>query len=260
MEQGLGDMIQFVRYAAPLKRQGATVLVECMKLLAPFFRRCPGVDRVIEEGTPLPDFDVHAPVMSLPRLLGTTVATVPAEVPYLFAEEDLIEKWSRQLGALPAFKIGVVWQGNPHHGWDHFRSFPLAQLAPLADVPGVHLFSLQRGPEREQLHAVKGRFAITDLAGFCEDPFVSLREMAAVMKNLDLVVTADTAPAHLAGALGVPVWVALAAVTDWRWLLNREDSPWYPTMRLFRQTKLAEWTSVFERMAGEVRRLIARRA
>jgi hypothetical protein len=257
MEQGLGDMLQFIRYAAPLKHQGATVLVETLKLLVPFFQRCPGVDQVFAEGEALPAFDVHAPLMSLPGLLGTTLETVPAEVPYLFAEEELVAKWARELGSEPGFKIGVVWQGNPHHGWDHFRSFSLAQLAPLAELPGVRLYSLQRGPGAEQLVTLNGRFPVTDLAGRWADPFVSLRELAAVMANLDLVVTADTAPAHLAGALGVPAWVALAAVADWRWLLGREDSPWYPTLRLFRQDRLGDWGPVFQRLAADIRRYLA---
>jgi hypothetical protein len=195
--------------------------------------------------------------MSLPGLLGTTLESVPAEVPYLFAEDELVAEWSRELRSQPGFKIGVVWQGNPHHGWDHFRSFPLALLAPLAAVPGVRLYSLQRGPGARQLRGLKGRFAVTDLAGRWADPFASLRELAAVMVNLDLVVTADTAPAHLAGALGVKVWVALAAVSDWRWLLGREDSPWYPTLRLYRQRQLGDWPPVFECMAAEVQALVA---
>jgi glycosyl transferase family 9 (putative heptosyltransferase) len=130
---------------------------------------------------------------------------VPAEVPYLFAEEELVTRWAQDLGSQPGFKIGVVWQGNPHHGWDHFRSFPLVKLAPLAKVPGVRLYSLQRGPGAEQLAGLNGQFMVTDLVGRWAHPFVSLRELAAVMVSLDLVVTADTAPVHLAGALGVPV-------------------------------------------------------
>jgi hypothetical protein len=254
MEQGLGDMLQFLRYAPLVKRRGGTVLVECPGFLIPLFSRCPGIDRLIAEGAERPAFDIHVPLLSLPRLLGTTLATIPAEVPYLFADPDLVEHWGRKLNTIQGFKIGIVWQGNPHHGWDRHRSFPLAQLAPLAQVDGVQLFSLQKGAGVEQLRARAGRFPVIELATELDATGGGFMETAAIMKNLDLVITCDTATAHLAGALGVPVWVALAAIVDWRWMFQRDDSPWYPTLRLFRQTELGNWPPVFERMADEVRK------
>jgi hypothetical protein len=256
MEQGLGDILHFIRYAPLVKQQGGTVLVECPGFLIPLFSRCPGIDGLVAEGTELPACDVQAPLLSLPRLLGTTLATVPAEVPYLFADPDRVAHWGHKLRPLRTFNIGLVWQGNPHHGWDRHRSFALAQFAPLARLDGVQLFSLQRGAGVEQLRTLAGRFPVTELLRESDGPSEALMETAALMKNLDLVISADTAPAHLAGALGVPVWVALAALVDWRWMFRREDSPWYPTMRLFRQTELGNWLPVFERMAGEVRKLL----
>jgi hypothetical protein len=217
-------------------------------LLLPLFTTCPGVDQLVAEGAEPPPFDVQAPLMSLPLLLGTTVETVPADVPYLSAEPARVERWRARLDALPGFKVEVVWQGNPHFSWDRWRSFPLHALAPLAAVEGVRLVSLQKGPGAEQVAALKGRLPVEELEGLDAEGGVFL-DTAAVMRCLDLVVTADTAAAHLAGALGAPAWAALSAVADWRWLLGREDTPWYPTLRLFRQKTLGDWGEVFERMA-----------
>jgi hypothetical protein len=191
-------------------------------------------------------------------LLGTTLETVPAGAPYLSAEPGRVEKWKARLDGLPGFKVGVVWQGNPHFSWDCWRSIPLAALAPLAAVEGVRLVSLQKGPGAEQVRELKGRFAVEELDGLDAEGGAFL-DTAAVMKCLDLVVTADTAAAHLAGALGAPAWVALSATADWRWLVGREDTPWYPTLRLFRQAAIGDWGGVFLRMAGELRRLTAGR-
>jgi tetratricopeptide (TPR) repeat protein len=250
MEQGLGDMLQFIRYAA-LAQPGGRVVVECPGILRPLFSRCRGIDQLVAEGDPLPPFDVHAPLLSLPRLLKTTLATVPAEVPYLFPDPGRVETWGRRLPPGRDFKIGVAWQGNPHHQWDRHRSFPLAKLAPLAGLPGVRLVSLQKGPGIEQLRAAP--FPVTALAEDLDASGGAFEDTAAVLRHLDLVVTPDTALAHLAGGMGVPAWVALAAVSDWRWLLGREDSPWYPSLRLFRQARLGDWEAVFERMAAELR-------
>jgi hypothetical protein len=187
--------------------------------------------------------------MSLPGLFGTTLATVPAEVPYLFADARLIARWREQLSPIGGFKIGIAWQGNPDNKRDRFRSIPLLQFAPLAGIAGVRLLSLQKGPGSDQLAVVADRFAVTDLGPQLDDFLVT----AAVLRNLDLVITADTAIAHLAGALGVPVWVALPVAPDWRWLLGREDSPWYPTMRLFRQATRSDWEGVFQHMADALK-------
>jgi Tfp pilus assembly protein PilF len=258
MEQGLGDMIQFVRYAPLVKQLGGTVILECSPLLAKLFARCAGIDRMVTVGAPLPDFDVHAPLMSLPALLKTTLRTIPNQTPYLYPEEERVQAWGQKLRAAPEFKIGIGWQGNPNHRWDRHRSVPLACFAPLARLPCVRLISLQkRGLEEENLKDLAKRLGVTEPEGDWDPPSAPFADSAAIVKHLDLVIAVDTALAHLAGALAVPVWVPLSAMTDWRWLLDREDSPWYPTMRLFRQAKLGEWQPVFESMARELEKLIA---
>jgi hypothetical protein len=188
--------------------------------------------------------------MSLPRLFGTTPASIPAEVPYLRADEALVAHWRRQLAPIRGLKIGIAWQGSLKYRGDRHRSFRLAQFAPLSRLAGVRLFSLQKGPGTEQLREVADGFDVTDLGSRLDEASGAFLDSAAVMKNLDLVITSDSALAHLAGALGVPAWVALPYAADWRWLLEREDSPWYPTMRLFRQDRWGDWDGVFDRIAG----------
>ncbi len=257
-EQGLGDAIQFARYAVGVKARGGRVVLECPEPLFRLFGTLPGVDALVAEGSPLPPFDCHAPLMSLPGLLGTTLTTVPADVPYLTADAGLVEAWGRRLAALDGFKVGIAWQGNPHHRWDRWRSVPLAMFAALADVPRVRLVSVQNGPGSEQVAALRNRFPVTQL-GPDFGAGGALPDTAAVMASLDLVVSVDTATAHLVGALGVPAWVPLPTLVDWRWLLGRDDSPWYPTLRLFRQDTLGDWEPVFRRMAAELCRLTAAR-
>jgi len=246
-EQGLGDTIQFVRYASMVKERGGRVVVECPGMLLDLFRSCSGIDQLVAEAQPLPDFDVQAPLMSLPALFRTTLETVPAEVPYLHADPNCIEKWRQRLTYDGTLKVGICWQGNPHHQWDRHRSIPLCYFAPLAEVPDVKLFSLQKWHGVEQLRELTGRLPIIELSDA-----ETFADTAAVMTLLDLIITADTSVAHLAGALGVPVWVALAKIADWRWLFDREDTPWYPTMRLFRQPTLGDWKTVFNCMAEEL--------
>jgi tetratricopeptide (TPR) repeat protein len=255
-EQGLGDTLQFIRYAVLLKQQGATVVVECQKPLLRLLAGCPGIDRLIAPGDPQPEgVEVQVPLLSVPGLLGTTLANVPAPVPYLHADAGLVEHWAQQLRPLRGFKIGIAWQGNPSYSSDRSRSLPLARFAPLAQIEGVRLISLQKGPGTEQLHEVADQFPVLDLGSRLDVTTGAFMDTAAVMKNLDLIITSDTAIPHLAGALAVPVWVALRFVPDWRWLRNREDSPWYPTMRLFRQSEPGNWQEVFERITAAARKL-----
>jgi hypothetical protein len=216
--------------------------------LARLLATCPGVERVVSAGDDSPDFEVYAPLMSLPRIFGTTLATIPAEVPYLVPNEALVEVWRQPMGSADGLRIGIVWQGNPQNTRDRARSFRLAQFEPIARRAGVGLFSLQKGYGREQLGEIGGRFEVTDLSVGLND----FLDTAAAIVNLDLVIAPDTAVAHLAGALGVPVWVALPFAADWRWMSERDDSPWYPTMKLFRQTRWGDWGEVFERMAVEI--------
>jgi tetratricopeptide (TPR) repeat protein len=243
-EQGLGDTIQFARYAALLKEQGAgKILLACPPELLGLMRHCRGIDQIVTE-TPFPPFDVGAFLVSLPGLLGaTSVERIPANVPYLDCDPERIERWEARLTALdvrrPVRRVGIAWQGKSNHKGDRWRSVPLEQFAPLAQLPGVRLISLQKGHGREQLEKLPG--VAVDLGPELNE----VADTAAVIRCLDLVITVDTAIAHLAGALAAPVWLALPMVPDWRWLLEREDSPWYPTMRLFRNTHIGPWDEVF---------------
>jgi Flp pilus assembly protein TadD len=255
-EQGLGDAIQFVRYVPLVKKHGGRVVLACPDILARLFSTVSGVDQLVAEGGVLPPFDVQAPLMSLPAILHTTLATVPADVPYLAADPERVARWRSRLEAVDGFKVGIAWQGNLLHKWDRHRSIPLSCFAPLADVPGVRLVSLQKGPGAEQVQALAGRLPVMDYSADL-DMAGAFVDTAAILRCLDLVITTDTAIAHLAGALGAPVWLALSTVVDWRWLLGREDTLWYPSMRLFRQRTLGDWQSVFKRMARQVRRIIA---
>jgi hypothetical protein len=256
-EQGLGDTLQFVRYAPFVKAQGATVVLACAAPLIPLLSRCPGIDRVVARDGEMPPCDTHSPLLNLPSRFRTTLETIPSQIPYLFADERLVEAWRRKLAGIAGFKIGIAWQGSMQHPFDRFRSISLEEFAPLAR-PGVTLISLQKGSGSEQLAHIAGRFPVTDL-GPIDEAGGAFTDTAAIMKSLDLVITSDTATAHLAGGLGVPVWVAIPAVPDWRWLLGRTDSPWYPTMRLFRQGPSRRWDEVFAEMAQELTLLLGRR-
>jgi tetratricopeptide (TPR) repeat protein len=248
MEQGLGDAMMFVRYASLLRKMDAKVIVEYPAPLAKILPTCSDVDQWVVEGAALPRFDAHVPIMSLPHLCGTTLETVPCQVPYLFADSTAVERWRQRLQG-PNLKVGIAWQGNPHHAWDRHRSVKLTEFKPLACVAGVRLVSLQRGPGADQLTQAGIDFDVDDILDRSLSDADSLMEAAAVMTNLDLIVTVDTATAHLAGALGIPVWVVLSTMVDWRWMLHRSDTPWYPTMRLFRQAQRGYWPAVFERVA-----------
>jgi len=255
-EQGLGDTLQFIRYAPLIKERGGTVVVACPRLVQPLLAGCPGIDQFVPKGPSAASAaTVQALLLSLPGVLGTTLATVPARVPYLTADPARIDFWRQQLAEYSSFKIGIVWKGSSTNLRDRWRSVPLTQFAPLGRLEGISLFSLQVGTGHEQMAALGGLFPVTDLSGRFDA--TSLADAAAVVKNLDLVVSVDTALAHLAGALGAPVWVVLPFAPDWRWMLDREDSPWYPTMRLFRQRQRRNWEEVFERLAGELGRKVA---
>ena len=244
-EQGLGDTLQFIRYAARVPRDGGRVIVECQPPLLRLLAGLPHIDQVVPQaraGT-LPDFDVEAPLPSLPGIFRTTLANIPADIPYLRADAGLVAHWQRELEPLSGFKVGIAWQGSPENKGDRRRSVPLARFAALAEVAGVSLCSLQVGAGTEQL--AEARFAIQDLGSRFKD----FADAAAAVENMNLVVCVDTSLAHLAGAMGKPVWLALPFAPDWRWLLDRQDSPWYPSMRLFRQERPGDWDGVFARLA-----------
>jgi tetratricopeptide (TPR) repeat protein len=252
-EQGLGDALQFIRYAPLVKQLGGTVIVECPRVLASLLQGQPGLDQVIPQGSPLPRVDVAAPLLSLPFLFGTTLETVPNRVPYLHADPERVAAWRHALRHVGGYKVAIAWQGSPKYSGDRQRSIPLSYFAPLADIPGVQLLSLQKGFGVEQLGATARQFVPLVLDRQIDEDGQAFVDSAAVIQLADLVITSDTALAHLAGALGVPVWLVLHFAGDWRWLRGRDDSPWYPTMRLFRQETSGDWQGVFERVAGALR-------
>jgi tetratricopeptide (TPR) repeat protein len=253
-EQGLGDTLQFVRYAADVKRGGGTVILECQQVLMKLLRSVAGVDQFVAPGALATGFDVECPLLSLPGVLGLPITEL-ARGAYLAAEAARLERWREKLADVRGFRVGIAWQGNPEHLFDGQRSVPLARFAPLAAIRGVRLVSLQKGFGSEQLAGCG--FDVYTL-GDELDADGAFVDTAAVMKQLDLVIACDTAAAHLAGALGVPVWVALSAHGDWRWFADRADSPWYPTMLLFRQARLDRWDDVFGRIAAALDALVSR--
>lgn len=256
-EQGLGDGIQFARYASLLARRGARVIVECNDALARLLATLPDVAKVVGRSSPTPAHDVHAALMSLPHLLGTTLATVPSPVPYLAAEPSLVERWRDRLELGPAraeLRVGLVWAGNAELPDDPKRSPGLEPLLPLLGLPGVAFISLQKGGGRADLERLGGRLPV----GFRDvgDELDDLADTAAVVTQLDLVIVVDSAVAHLAGALGRPVWTMVRAESEWRWMLERTDSPWYPTMRLFRQTRAGDWSDVVAALRAALERAV----
>ena len=258
-EQGLGDTIQFARYLPMLARQGMAVVFEVMPQLKRLMHSLPDTIQIVSRGEPLPPVDRHCPLLSLPAALDTQLATVPAAVPYLAAESARLAAWAASLQRLPGLRVGIAWQGNMQVErliWARGRSMPLAALAPLAQLPGVSLVSLQKGPGAESLAEVSFRDRVLDLGEELDRGPNAFLDTAAVMAGLDLVISTDTAIAHLAGALARPTWVALNASPDWRWLLDRTDSPWYPTLRLFRQSRTnSGWAPVVADMVTALARL-----
>lgn len=257
-EAGHGDMIQFCRYATVLKAQGAaSVTLVCPPALKTLFASLQSVDRVIalDEAIPADGWDYWAPLLSLPCHCQTRLDSIPADLPYLYARSDLVEKWA---AALPreGVRIGLVWKGNPRFENDADRSLPaLDTLAPLAAVAGVHFVSLQKGAGEDEAARPPAGMSLTHVGSQLQD----FADTAAVVANLDLVISVDTAVAHLAGALGKPCWVLLPEYkTDWRWMVERTDSPWYPqTMRLFRQTVMGDWHAVITEVLAALRQQLA---
>lgn len=244
-EQGMGDAIQFARYVPLVQERGGSVILGCERPLAGLFARLPGIQAIVTPGSAIPPFACHASLLSLPRIFGTRPESVPARVPYLACDEARARAWGERLARAPGLRVGVVWSGNPAQKVNGVRSCPPALLAPLARLPGVSAFSLQKEPGAGGVPPGFHDLA-TDLTDYAET--------AACLINLDLVISVCTSIAHLAGALGRPLWVMLAYNADWRWLCEREDSPWYPTARLFRQEKRGDWPGVVEHIARELDR------
>ena len=246
-EQGMGDSMQFARFLPRLAASGARVTFLCHPRLVRLFRPFAAAMEVTAFSDAERRFDFQCALMSLPERFGVGLRDLPGSVPYLFAETTLVAKWRSRIGN-KGFRIGICWQGNPLGKIDRGRSIPLAKYQPLAAVPGVRLISLQKTHGLDQLAHLPAGMNVETLGVFDEgeDAFI---DTAAIMQGLDLVITSDSAPAHLAGALGCPIWVAVKRVPDWRWMLEGGDSPWYPSMRLFRQPAREDWDSVFAAMA-----------
>ena len=245
-EQGLGDIIQFVRYLPMLRQRGGRVAFDIPLPMARLMWDLDGIDVSLKDGDTLPPFDYHIPLLELPKLLGTTLDTIPAAKAYLHADKNLVEAWGERLGPKEEFRIGLVWGGSPDHLNERNRSIEPELFRPLVETPGVSALSLLGGRDGEA-----GRVfgdVVTDLAPDLGD----FADTAAAITNMDLVISVDTAVAHLAGALGTMVWTLLPFNSDWRWMLGRDDSPWYPSMRLFRQEKREDWEGVIERVAAEL--------
>jgi Flp pilus assembly protein TadD len=246
-EQGFGDAIQYVRLIPQVHERAAKVILECRPELKTFFTHCACADVVMAYAEPIPEFDYFTSLASLPGILGVTLPTIPNQVPYLKVEAP---------GPLPPappghLKVGVVWAGNPHHHNNANRSMRLRELAPLLQVPDVTFYSLQVPVPPADEKLFRSLPQLTDMSG----QFHGFLETAAAVAQLDLIIAVDTAVVHLAGALAKPVWTLLPFAPDWRWLLEREETPWYPTMRLFRQKQRGQWPPVIARVAEELGRL-----
>lgn len=241
-EQGFGDMIQFARYIPLVKEKGGTIIVEAQPQLSRLFSTIDGVGQVVNRGSDLPKFDVYAPMMSLAHIFGTTLDAVPADIPYLKAPEAFAQQLPATMGK--HMKVGIAWAGRPTHKNDANRSISFSNFTELLGLADVAFYSLQLGPAVSDITENGCEAFVTELGSKMDD----FADTAAVIQQLDLVISVDTAVAHLAGAMGKPVWVAAPYPGDWRWMLEREDSPWYPTMRLFRQGSPGNWTPVFQKL------------
>ena len=251
-EQGLGDTIQFIRYAPQLKPLGATVLLRAPDSLGVLARSFPGVDRVLGP-TDTPDFDYYIHLLSLPRAFDSDTRSIPREIPYIRADAGRLSAWAGRIPDDELINVGLVWAGSPEHQRDRFRSIEFPMLGSLAAITGVRWYSLQKGPKAAQARDTSAELATVDL----EKDLVDLSDAAAAIARLDLVICVDTAIGHLAGAMGKPVWMLLPQPPDWRWMEQGNTSPWYPTMTLYRQGKRGDWTEVVDAVAVALRRWVA---
>jgi tetratricopeptide (TPR) repeat protein len=251
-EQGLGDTIQFVRYAPLLARRGAVVILECQPDLTGLLRHVEGVAHIVARGEALPAFDLHCPLLSLPLAFGTRLETVPDAVPYIAAPNASMHKWTDRLAAMSRPRVGIAWAGNPAHRNDHNRSIALRSFAPILACDGVQFVSLQKAPSVAERAELEQFAKVASLAGEIGD----FADTAGIVAQLDLVIAVDTSVAHLAGAMAKAVDLLVPFSSDWRWLIGRDDSPWYPTMRLHRQTTIGDWRSPIERVRERLSALV----
>jgi hypothetical protein len=249
-EQGYGDTLNFIRYLPMVKERGGTVLFETSRALLPLLENFPGVDQFIcrtlpEE--PLPDFQIYSPLASLPGIFGTVIHTIPSITPHRYSDPRKVTLWKKRIGS-EGFRIGIAWSGNPSQVSNRRRECGPAFFVTLSQIPGIRLFSLQKGLPAGRLPDADPQKKIDDLSHEIED----FSDTAAIIENLDLVISVDTSIPHLAGVMGMPVWTLLTYSPDWRWLTDRKDSPWYPTMRLFRQQYPDNWSSVLHDVISEL--------
>jgi tetratricopeptide (TPR) repeat protein len=254
-EQGFGDTIQFCRYVPLVAARGARVILEVENPLLELMSNFLCVRQVVSKGEPLPDFDVHCPLLTLPLVFATRLETIPADVPYLSATATFSEKWKRRLPKSATARIGISWAGNPNYKYDQSRSIGLSPMLPLLSCQDVQFFSIQKDLRVGDLETLRNNPHVKHLGEEIE----TFEDTAAIISLLDLVISSDTSIVHLAGALGKPVWVLLQHVPDWRWLLDRDDSPWYPTARLFRQDDTRAWDSVIARVHKALLKLVESR-
>lgn len=250
-DQGYGDVVQFSRYIPWAAERCADIAVACSAELHPVIAQLPGAGTIFDHWEKRPDFAAYCALSGLPRLAGTDLATIPAAIPYLRASAQKRAAWGERLAALvpPGMRrIGIAWAGRSTHHNDRNRSTSLQTFAPLSEIPGISLISLQKGPPQTQIGAYWGRAPLFNLGPEIRD----FADTMAILDCLDLLVSVDTSVVHVAGAMGRPVWVMLPYAPDWRWLLGRDDSPWYPTLRLYRQGPERKWAPVVERIAAEI--------
>jgi hypothetical protein len=254
-EQGLGDTLLACRYIPKVVALGAKIILEVQLPLKSLLVGLEGVSMLIGRGDALPHFDVHCPLMSLPLAFRTTIETIPSIVPYITVQKDALEKWRSKLGA-QKLKVGIAWAGNPDFGGDRDRSILLKNILPVTRIDGIEFFSLQkdlREGDDEVLNANPGIVRV-------DDEINDFRDTAAIVMGLDLLISSDTSVVNLAGALGRPVWVLLPFMADWRWLLDRNDTPWYPTARLFRQVNAGDWTTVLDNVCAALKQFVEHRS
>jgi tetratricopeptide (TPR) repeat protein len=253
-EQGLGDTLMFCRYV-PLITAGARVVLEVQAPLVRLLARLPGIMEIVARGDRLPSFDLHCPLLSLPRVFGTTLDTIPAATPYLAADPARTADWRRRLSGIDGLRVGLVWAGGQHPNAtvNRHRSITLDTMAPLGDASGASFISLQKGEPATQTANAPGGMALHDFTADLRD----FDDTAALIEALDLVISVDTAIAHLAGALGKPIWLLNRFDTEWRWLVGRDDSPWYPHLLHFRQPAPGDWKNVIRAARDALRRLAA---
>lgn len=257
---GMGDVIQFIRYAQELKKQGARILAAVHKPLVPLLSRCPFLDQVVSAQDQLPLCHEWCAVMSLPAIFNSTQETIPHSIPYLYPDEKRTTYWKETINK-KKFNIGICWQADVHNDSSRpafaRRGMPLKQFFTLGQIPDIHFYSLQQKDGVEQLKNVPSDFPLTIFDDTFDVTYGAFMDTAALIPHLDLVITVDTAIAHIAGALGARAWLLLPYSTDWRWIAGRTDSPWYPSMRIFKQKKAFDWESVMNEVEKALKELLA---